>query len=644
MALPTSTNEVTTRKLSAVISGLWDKIKTALSGKVDKVSGKGLSTNDYTTTEKNKLAGIASGAEVNVQSDWNQATTTADDYIKNKPTIPSGTQLVYDCGTGSTSTTDFDNALAAYQAGKWVILHYSSNTYYCVGTYNSGLRFKRIANESSLIKINTVSWTKGSNPTGATLEAALVGHSHTNYVPTSRTINNKALTDNITLSASDVGAVTASKTASQGSSETSLVTRGEKYIWNNKQDALPGTWDRATGQTYGIALDEGGIDQSLKNISNSNNPMTADTFILVHDAVGETSYWKARHINKLWDWTKNNIGSVLRLYTRENNTPYFDGLAANAVQAIKTTNANITRTADVANGDKLQIGNGTAVNITNAGRANYADSAGNATSAGSATYATTAGRAYEDGNGATLAPLVINYNSGTFPDVFNQLTTAYVSKRRIYCLYSLVVAGSTDRAEIKIPLSSVRFSSSGSVRAFEFVTPFISRGSSSSDIAGQITVITVNHLDNGSYNWGIEFQWPYAANQAGYANTAGTANDYNTSSGTIKTALDGKASTSHTHGISSLSIGKVTVNGNFFVPRLPCYYAQGNINIIDGSIDIAAAAAANGFGTPLIVYNSTSSAITVQRSSGATTTIGAYKHKIFVRSAGDAIAFYDMMT
>lgn len=92
------------------------------------------------------------------------------------------------------------------------------------------------------------------------------------------------------------------------------------------------------------------------------------------------------------------------------------------------------------------------------------------------------------------------------------------------------------------------------------------------------------------------------------------------------------------------SIGKVTVNGNFFIPRLPCYYAQGNINIVDGSIDIAAAAAANGFGTPLIIYNSTSSTITVQRSSSATASIGAYKHKIFVRTAGDAIAFYDMMT
>lgn len=40
----------------------WQQLKTKLNGKVDKVSGKGLSTNDYTTTEKNKLSGIESGA------------------------------------------------------------------------------------------------------------------------------------------------------------------------------------------------------------------------------------------------------------------------------------------------------------------------------------------------------------------------------------------------------------------------------------------------------------------------------------------------------------------------------------------------------------------------------------------------------
>ena len=39
--------------------------QTALDNKVDKVTGKGLSTEDYTTAEKSKLAGIAAGATAN---------------------------------------------------------------------------------------------------------------------------------------------------------------------------------------------------------------------------------------------------------------------------------------------------------------------------------------------------------------------------------------------------------------------------------------------------------------------------------------------------------------------------------------------------------------------------------------------------
>lgn len=45
--------------------------------------------NNFTTTEKNKLSGIQSGAEVNVQADWNETSSTSDAYIKNKPTIPT---------------------------------------------------------------------------------------------------------------------------------------------------------------------------------------------------------------------------------------------------------------------------------------------------------------------------------------------------------------------------------------------------------------------------------------------------------------------------------------------------------------------------------------------------------------------------
>ena len=43
--------------------------------------------NNFTTSLKDKLDGIASGAEVNVQADWSQSDSAADDFIKNKPTI-----------------------------------------------------------------------------------------------------------------------------------------------------------------------------------------------------------------------------------------------------------------------------------------------------------------------------------------------------------------------------------------------------------------------------------------------------------------------------------------------------------------------------------------------------------------------------
>lgn len=60
---------------------LWNTV----SDKVDKINGKGLSANDYTDDEKEKLAGISDGAGVNVQSDFNVSDANSDAYIKNKP-------------------------------------------------------------------------------------------------------------------------------------------------------------------------------------------------------------------------------------------------------------------------------------------------------------------------------------------------------------------------------------------------------------------------------------------------------------------------------------------------------------------------------------------------------------------------------
>ena len=48
--------------------------------------------NNFTDNDKDKLDGIEAGAEKNVQADWNQSNSSADDYIKNKPTIPQQVQ------------------------------------------------------------------------------------------------------------------------------------------------------------------------------------------------------------------------------------------------------------------------------------------------------------------------------------------------------------------------------------------------------------------------------------------------------------------------------------------------------------------------------------------------------------------------
>lgn len=56
-----------------------------------------------TSGDVSKLSGIEAGAQVNVQADWNEADSSADDYIKNKPTIPSAVTIVQTTGQSTTS-------------------------------------------------------------------------------------------------------------------------------------------------------------------------------------------------------------------------------------------------------------------------------------------------------------------------------------------------------------------------------------------------------------------------------------------------------------------------------------------------------------------------------------------------------------
>lgn len=70
-----------------LVAGLQSEITSTNKLASDLVDDTNQTHKFMTSAEKTKLSGIAAGAEVNVQSDWTQTTTTADDYIKNKPTL-----------------------------------------------------------------------------------------------------------------------------------------------------------------------------------------------------------------------------------------------------------------------------------------------------------------------------------------------------------------------------------------------------------------------------------------------------------------------------------------------------------------------------------------------------------------------------
>lgn len=85
------------------------KLDLLFANKVDKETGKGLSTNDYTAAEKTKLAGIETGAQVNVLEgvQVNGQSITPTNKIANITTPqPSSTTPVMDgtAATGSETT------------------------------------------------------------------------------------------------------------------------------------------------------------------------------------------------------------------------------------------------------------------------------------------------------------------------------------------------------------------------------------------------------------------------------------------------------------------------------------------------------------------------------------------------------------
>ncbi|MCK9530510.1 MAG: hypothetical protein M0R77_08115 [Gammaproteobacteria bacterium] len=186
--------------------------QAALNSKVDIVAGKGLSTEDFTTTEKSKLAGIATGATANTGTvtSINVAVPTglqvAGGPITNSGTItvsyasgyaiPTTTKqgqwdTAYGWGNHSTAGYALSSSLAPVAtSGNWADVA-NKPAVMAVGATQQEARDAIGAGTSDLQIGTTASTAKAGNysPTSATKENVLQGSSSSVFVTPSSYFN-----------------------------------------------------------------------------------------------------------------------------------------------------------------------------------------------------------------------------------------------------------------------------------------------------------------------------------------------------------------------------------------------------------------------------------------------------------------------
>lgn len=374
---PTGSADAALSSAKAYIDENVETLNNAIGSKVDKVSGKGLSTNDYTTTEKNKLSGIASGAEVNQNAFSNIAigsSTIAADSETDTLTLVAGSNITLTPDTTNDKVTISATNTTYSPAGSGLGLVKSGGDVTIADgtiTVNDDSHNHTIANvdglqaaldgKSDSDHTHTVDSSLSSSSTNP-VQNKVINSALSGKVPTSRTINGKSLSANISLSASDVGADT------EGSADTALAEA--KSYTDTKVSALvngaPETLDTLGELATAMEENDDAI-AALETIAASKanaSDLTSHTGnTTVHITSTERTNWNA---------AKTHADSAHAPSNAEVNQNAFSNVlvgsttiaADTKTDTLTLAGSNITLTPDTAN-DKVTIGI-TKANVTNA--------------------------------------------------------------------------------------------------------------------------------------------------------------------------------------------------------------------------------------------------------------------------------------
>ena len=266
-------------------------IRQELDGKVDKVAGKGLSTNDFTNEDKSKLnSALQSETDPTVPSWAKTPTKPAYDYseIANTPSIPTNTSdlnnnsgfitnsvnnlVNYYLKSETYTKTEVGNLIAAIQQFHYEIYASISdvtspagNVLYLIGPTGTGSdKYEEYVYDSTKqepwVKIGDTSIDLSGYVTTTALNTALADYTTTANLTTLLAGKQNVIDATHKLSADLVD---------DSNTTNKFVTSNEKQAWNNKSDFSGSYNDLTNKPTIPTTLSQLSEDTTHRTVSDT---------------------------------------------------------------------------------------------------------------------------------------------------------------------------------------------------------------------------------------------------------------------------------------------------------------------------------------------------------------------------------------
>lgn len=344
MSAPTSKNNVTARKLSSCITSLWGKCKDFFQAKLP-TSGSASSTYAINISGNAASATTSADAANHISNTSNPHGVTKSQVGLGNVTNDSQVKRSEMGTANGVATLDAHGIINTSQLPSYVddVLEYSSKSNF-PATGESGKIY--VATDTN----KTWRWS-GSTYTEISPSLALGETDSTAY----RGDRGKIAYDHSQSAHARTDATKTEASSTNGKikingTDTTVYTHPTYTGYSSKGTStkVATITTNTGGHVTSVTETPIDCDALLKTIGQDTTLIGTDTLFLRHDAIGQASSWKASNVSVLWNWIKGKIASVLELTTRDNDTPYFGGLAANAVSANSAARATHATTADTA--------------------------------------------------------------------------------------------------------------------------------------------------------------------------------------------------------------------------------------------------------------------------------------------------------